>query len=430
MNLRSKLKPYQNEGVDFLLSHLYVILAYDPGLGKSLTALASTLELKGNTLIVCPAYLRENWKLEILKWLPNRTIDVHKSTKTIFYPYDANYVVIGFDQLSESKDLFKWADNVIVDEVHNFFNAETARTNNLYENLDLFRPKSLYMLSGTPIKNRVSEFYILLLMASLCPGKCNGVDVAREYLTFESFADEFSYQQTRYVGVKKYGRTFKKKLITYTGIKNEAKLKKLLQGKYLRKKAEDVLDIQKILFKPVYISDKVFPNIEQEFEYFLDSENSSSLNIKNKTRSALFKVKYTIDYAENLLNETAKIIIYSHHREPVYQIAEHFKVSAITGEMPSDRRFKVVQDWKDGKFRVLVATIGALSTGVNLTESNHIIMNDKSWVEADNIQAYGRVNRIGQTGVPTIHEIFYGPQDEKISRLVSQKRNISNKCLN
>ena len=70
------LKPYQQEGIEWLLRSRNRLLADDMGLGKTLQALgaAGTLISSGSikcVLIVCPSTLVYNWCNEINLWLPN-----------------------------------------------------------------------------------------------------------------------------------------------------------------------------------------------------------------------------------------------------------------------------------------------------------------------------------------------------------------------
>ena len=77
--------------------------------------------------------------------------------------------------------------------------------------------------------------------------------------------------------------------------------------------------------------------------------------------------------------------------------------------------------FQEGKLDVIIATIGAMSVGVTLTKSRNMIFNDLPWVPGDIAQAEKRCHRIGQTGIVTIHRMFYGKIDLKIGREITKK---------
>ena len=58
---------WQVEGVNWLFDNPYGILGDDVGLGKTYQSLIASLYRPMPTLIICPAYLRDNWKKELIK---------------------------------------------------------------------------------------------------------------------------------------------------------------------------------------------------------------------------------------------------------------------------------------------------------------------------------------------------------------------------
>ena len=76
--LNANLRPYQNEGVNwlsFLKDHgLGALLADDMGLGKTLQSICI---LKGRSLIVAPTSVLYNWEQEILRFRPNLKINIY-----------------------------------------------------------------------------------------------------------------------------------------------------------------------------------------------------------------------------------------------------------------------------------------------------------------------------------------------------------------
>lgn len=79
LNLPKPLRPYQWQGVNFLLNQGSGLVADEMGLGKTVqAAVALSLLLpsceRGRALVVVPASLRLNWERELSSWAPNLSV--------------------------------------------------------------------------------------------------------------------------------------------------------------------------------------------------------------------------------------------------------------------------------------------------------------------------------------------------------------------
>ena len=146
-------------------------LAFDPGLGKTMTALG-TMEAykKVKIIILCPKNtMNETWKHHIDTYVnPDRNSNFVYST-----PYTASdrkraqaarYEIYNYDALPYVLENFKngfYKENVglIVDEAHNFLRMDAERTKMLCELAKGLPQDSLdiLLLTGTPIKCRGAE---------------------------------------------------------------------------------------------------------------------------------------------------------------------------------------------------------------------------------------------------------------------------------
>jgi SNF2 family DNA or RNA helicase len=144
------------------------VLAYEQGLGKTITALALMLALhKEKVLIVCPKTLIELvWKKELVEKLkePERSIQVVTDT----LDEGKRWYIVNYERLSRIKNspVLEKIDGLIVDEAHFVRHLEAARTRTL---VDLAREHTnitdILLLSGTPIKKDPIEWvpYLLIL---------------------------------------------------------------------------------------------------------------------------------------------------------------------------------------------------------------------------------------------------------------------------
>ena len=406
-----------------MLKHNYCVLGWEPGLGKSIASLAVAVKTGGTTIVVCPPFLSLNWYAEIKKWIPDAVISLFKRGKDIYFPVDSDFIIIPYTMVDKGKHIFKCADTVIADEAHMVKNMETIRTEALHDAVFDYQPKRLILATGTPIKNRVVEFYSLLVLCGYIPRPDNGLNAARIYPTLDHFADEFSF--SRLVRLPN-GMRVKK----YFGVKNVDKLKKLLKGKYLRRLSKEELDLSDPIFKDYLAKNTNDKSLQKEWEEFQKS-SKDKVDSSAKAKSALAKVKYTIEYVENLFEEGLdKVIIYSDHVQPVHLIAEHFGVPHITGAVDSDVRFHIAQKFESGETKVLVATLESFSTGINLTTCCNTVFNDLSWIPATNSQAIGRTLRIGQTRPVIIHRVLGSKQDVNIVKSLRSKEYVIDQAVN
>jgi SWI/SNF-related matrix-associated actin-dependent regulator of chromatin subfamily A-like protein 1 len=159
--------PYQYAGIEQMLKRRNVLLADDPGLGKTIQALGLINVMKyDNVLVVCPNMVRLNWVSEANRWLSPEMRDkyeIEQCTSSAFFP--SNFVIASYEGVtkwSHSLSQVKW-DLFIIDEAHWIKNRDAKRSKAVYEKLK-FDPSvtKTLMLTGTPICNYPYEIAPLL----------------------------------------------------------------------------------------------------------------------------------------------------------------------------------------------------------------------------------------------------------------------------
>jgi SNF2 family DNA or RNA helicase len=252
MTKRPALKEYQSRAVSFANKHKYSILALDPGLGKSRVAIEQRDRLQSNCLVVCPGYLVPNWVKEIKKWSTSKDtqITAFRTGAGIYEPFDSDYVIVSYDLVQKADHLFEWADMVILDEAHSIKSMKAKRTEFIHKNIYENSVPRVYLLTGTPIKNRVQEYYSLL---ALCYYNPNAADsqFLELYPSEIDFADHFSYRDQYTMEIN--GRRVT--ILKWKGLRNVKELRKWLEGIYFRVASTDVLDLPPVTYKSVLVSD-------------------------------------------------------------------------------------------------------------------------------------------------------------------------------
>ena len=167
--LKKPLYPYQREGACHLAGKGRALLADEMGLGKTVQAIAAALLLRETVgvrrvLVIVPASLKGEWEdqirafadveTELLYGVRHVRLERYAHTKAFFLV--ANYEQIIRDW-KEVNDILK-PDLVILDEAQRIKNWKTKTTRNLK---GLSSPYA-FVLTGTPLENRIDELYSLV----------------------------------------------------------------------------------------------------------------------------------------------------------------------------------------------------------------------------------------------------------------------------
>jgi len=162
--LKTKLYPYQKEGVLFAAKAGRALLGDEMGLGKTVQALAFA-ELMARefgverVLIVCPASLKYQWKQEVGKFTDRdaTVIEGLLHQRRALYATDTFFKIVNYDVIR--RDLPAIAklspDVVILDEAQRIKNWETITAAHVKR---IESPYAL-VLTGTPLENRLEELY-------------------------------------------------------------------------------------------------------------------------------------------------------------------------------------------------------------------------------------------------------------------------------
>lgn len=413
----------QARAFPFALKHPYSILALDPRLGKSRVAIEIREQLQNNCLVICPSYLVLNWVKEIRKWAaPDVQVTAIQKGADIYDICDSDFAVISYDLAKKAENFFDWADMVVIDEGHNLKSMDAQRTQFIHRCIYEYSIPRLHILTGTPIKNRVKEFYSLLALTNYNPRVADSQFLDR-YPSEIDFADQFSNR-------RKYQLQIGNKRVTilkWEGLRNVHELKKHLKGKYLRIRATED-DLPPVMYKPILISETPDPDLLQTFNAHFEGDDAGSVKSDKKAEAALKKVPFTVKYAQGLLEEVDCCLIYSDHVASAEAIAQKFNVRALTGKVSSKLRSRLADKFQAGEGKVLVATVGALKEGRDLYRANDIILNDYPWVPGDLKQVINRIRKVGKKNPCMVHEIFGSPQDSYITDVLKSKIEVIEKA--
>ena len=159
-SLRPGINLYNHQmfGKQFILKRKYCLLGDEQGLGKTLTAISAMVEVKGVALVICPAFLRENWKAEVKKF-SNLSCKIVKSKES----YDTVPQVI-ISSYSNAKNIPTdiMFDFIVCDESHYIKTYTAARTRAVVNLVRSCMPEYFLAMTGTPLSNNITEFFSIL----------------------------------------------------------------------------------------------------------------------------------------------------------------------------------------------------------------------------------------------------------------------------
>lgn len=414
---------HQKIAIEKLAGSKRFILADDMGLGKTTSTIIAALETGAKKiLIICPASLKINWQREIENY-SNRPTFIAEGKK---FSTDHDFVIVNYDILKNFHDpkdkensLLEKSnfDLVILDEAHMISNAQAQRTkiiNSYVKNID-----KVWLLTGTPMTSRPMNYYNLLSIIE-SPVAQNWMAYAIRYCQGYQF------------------NAGKRKVWNVSGASNLEELRDRTSKQILRRLKEEVLDLPDKIITPVYLRLK-----SSEYEilmgdyydwYDKNPEESSSLTVQfsklMKVRKVIAneKTKQTIEFAENILEQGKKIIIFTNFTDSLQTIYNHFGKQAVylDGSCSNSVRQQAVDSFQnDEKIRVFVGNLKAAGVGLTLTSAEVVIMNDLSFVPAEHAQAEDRAYRYGQkSNVLVYYPLYENTIEGAIYDILNKKKEI------
>lgn len=409
---RSKLFPYQKDGLDFLhASGGRALLCDSPGVGKTHQAIAYMEEsAQSKVLVVCPASVCYMWQDRIEELLKGwSTVVVEGYTKK--FDTKARVVICSYNvftnRVYELKEL--GFTLVVYDEIHALSNMKSRRS----KASRILMTENIIGLSGTPFLNRPVELYPLLNLIQ--PHVWNN---------YWKYVHTFCDAKKDYFGhwdVK--------------GASNLPELKKRVEHIMIRRTKDDVLKDLPDLTK------NYLPYLPQEkslvktYQEAYEVAKSMPSNVSPRVRIlemrkviGLMKVKPAIELAEDILVDSGKVVLFAIHKDVVAQLEEGLKkynVVKIVGDTPQKDRNDIVNRFQSDP-EVKVAIISeAGGEGINLYAASNLIFVEREWNPGKETQIMGRVHRIGQTKPVSIYYIIAkNTIDERIHRLIEKKAEV------
>lgn len=366
--LPNGMSPYQHQidAADRIMAEREILLSFDVGGGKTLTALLSGMGYNkltgGKVVAVVPASLVEGWKRSAHGLID---LDIHSSGK-IPRPNDYG-----------SEKFF-----LILDEAHQYQNPQSKRTGAIQELA--FQAQGVLPMTATPIRNYPSNLFPLLRLVGHPLG-----------LSWKLYKETYCDNK-------------------HNGSSNLMELSRRIQNKLIIAEKEDLTDLppftritKKVRFDTVgkLVFQSTFDKMKKEYIERVKSGEVSErgwyIVMINNLRVATAKAKaiYAVGLAKKAVDNGHQVAVFTNFKASANYIdrfCEEDNSVLLTGEVTKRNRQKMVDQFQSEESKIFVMT-RAGTDGLNLQKGTISIMVDRTWSPFDAIQFEGRTHRNGQT---------------------------------
>jgi SNF2 family DNA or RNA helicase len=425
-NLWETLRDYQKEGATWLTERLYYgfgcLLADDMGLGKTIQAICA---IAGKTLVLAPTSVLKNWENEILKFRPElKTLIYHgKSRDQNFNSFDV--IITSFNLLRIDFSFFEKQNfkTIIIDEAQNIKNIHTKLTQSV---LSLNADRRI-ALSGTPIENKIDD--LISIFSFLNPGLLsdNNKNTFNNLEQLKEQTKPFILRRLK----KDIALELPPKTITNLRVElseEEQALYDFIQNTYQIDNRSTFEIFEKILrLRQVCLDPRCLFN-EKKFTL---PQNLNSFFNENFELSS--KTKLCLELAKQSLENEHKILIFSQFTSYLNYLESAFfknnlKTLRIDGS--THDRQSIIEKFKQNEASILLISLKAGGTGLNITEADHVFILDPWWNPYIEMQAMDRAHRIGQTKPVFVYRfITANTIEEKILLMQEEKKQLSETLL-
>lgn len=410
------LRDYQSAGVNFLVTRKNILLADEMGLGKTIQTIVSIRILFqekeiNNCLIVVPVSLISNWVFEFGIWggvIKPKIIQGNQKKRLTLYSMQSPVQIVSYESIRNDLELIadsKFYDLVVIDEAQRIKN-DTSATSKIVKKIPR---KYSWALTGTPLENNIED--IASIFGFVKPKTISKYDFPRE---IKEKIDQFTIRRRKREVLKELPDVIEQTVrisltptqwTTYENTQSE-------QYKYIKQldKKEKISGILALITELKKITN---------FDSY--SEESS-------------KADYISDILEEkkMLNE--KVIIFSQYVETLKFLERKFhsyKTQMYTGGQSQFERDEIISSYKQSEeFELLLISLKAGGVGLNLQETDTLILFDRWWNPAVEEQAIGRADRFGREGsLHVIKFVTHNTIEERIERLLFDKKDLFNKIV-
>lgn len=428
-DLTATLRHYQESGVDWLTflkkAGLGAVLADDMGLGKTLQTICI---LEGRALVVCPKSVVYNWAEEIARFRPRlRTSIYHGPRRELRRDADVTLTTYAMLRLDVDKLAHEAWDVIVLDEAQAIKNATSQTAQAAFELDGGFH----VALSGTPVENRLEELWSVMRFTN--PGLLGGL---------RDFQDRYS--EPIGSGNADASARLRAKIRPFVLRRMKREV-----APELPPRTESVLhveldDTERAIYDAVRVAAKKDVaeklahggSVLAALEALLRLRQAACHSglIPGQTAETSSKVERLLEALSEAAADGHKALVFSQWTSLLDRIEPHLTAAGIAftrlDGSTRDRGGVVSRFQSEDGPPVMLVSLKAGGTGLNLTAADHVFLVDPWWNPAIEDQAADRAHRIGQTRPVMVYRmVAKDTVEEKILSLKARKRALADAAL-
>lgn len=441
--LKNILRPYQERGYKWLYSNAVKqfgsCIADDMGLGKTIQVLSLVLKLKEenrlkkSVLVVCPTTLIGNWYKECEKFTPSLNVLTYYGTNRKLKTKRIDLIITSYGILRRDIQEFtdKTWDLLVIDEAQNIKNPDTDQT----RAVKCIKANACIAMSGTPVENRLSELWSIFDFINC--GYLGTIGKFQKYYAtpIEKYRDKDQIESLKLATSPFILRRLKTDKSIISDLPD-----KIISNEYCYLQKEQAALYENTVKSILNNIDKASGIQRRGLIFKLITSlkqicNHPSHYTKTKEYSKMLsgKAETTISLLEKILEKNEKTIIFTQYKEMgnilVKMIKQELEEESLFfhGSVPRLKRDQMVELFQeDNDNRIMVVSLKAGGTGLNLTKATNVIHYDLWWNPAVENQATDRTYRIGQDKNVFIYRLItLGTFEEKIDEIIRSKQELA-----
>lgn len=440
--LNGELRPYQQTGLKWLWTNISkgfgVCMADDMGLGKTIQVISLVLKLKEENkldkpvLVVCPTTLIGNWMKELQMFSPSiDAVIYHGAERSLDLKHDiilTTYAIMRIDVEKLKKN--DWG-MIIIDEAQNIKNPDTAQT----LAVKMLKSNIKIAMTGTPVENRLTELWSIFdfinqgYLGSLREFQ-KGYAIPIERFKENSRAAKLKMSVSPFVlrrlKTDKHVITDLPEKMVLNDYCYLSKTQALLYEKTLNEMMDKISGFTGInrrgnIFKLITALKQI---CNHPYQFLKGGEMSKDLS---------GKMEKCISTLHNILDNGEKTLIFTQYKEMGDILCKITAEECNTlplffhGSLSVPQREEIINKFQnDDDSKIMVLSLKAGGTGLNLTSATNVIHYDLWWNPAVEDQATDRTYRIGQDKNVMVHRmITLGTFEEKIDEMLKSKKELA-----
>lgn len=406
--------PFQVAGIQLAALRRRVLIADEPGCGKSMQALGVANLLRSKRIVIgCPAFLADNWAAECEKWLcdPQSITVMGRGRRG---PPDEGVVILPYSRghrYAAAIAAGPPVDLLVMDEPDQLKTSAAKRTAPwLGEGRLCASARRVVAIGGSPIPNHPLEVHGLL--RALSPETMGSVGrEAFKALYCSTFKGTAKVQ-------RKGGGEATVQFEKNSG-RHEAALNAELRasGVMVRRMKADVLPQlpPKHVFLVHLAPTAAIEDLVREEATLYDLLETRLLTARElvslqghvanvRARLGLLKAPKIAEYVRHVFDQgETRVVLFMMHLAAIEVVRAAFdptriRVRVMTGSESFDERHAHVKEFqRPGGAELIVGQVTASGVGLTMTAARYAVLGEISWVPTVNDQAIDRVHRITQT---------------------------------